>query len=186
MCRSRLNRTPGGRAVPRFGGAGEDTLNGDNGSDTLYGGSGNDTISGGNSPDTIYGGSGNDVISGDSGNADLYGGYGSDTITGGAATDTIHFLDLLDTNDVINGFVSGADKLDLSAIDADTSDGDNDAFGWGGQQAGATVLANKVTWYTDGTNVYLLADANGNVANAEFAVTLNGITSIQQTDFNTL
>jgi len=176
----------GNSNVARYGGAGDDTLNGENGTDTLYGGSGNDTISGGNSPDTLYGGSGNDVISGDSGNADVYGGYGADTITGGAATDTIHFLDLLDTNDVINGFVSGADKLDLSAIDADTSDGDNDAFGWGGQQAGATVVANSVTWYTDGTNVYLLADTNGNLANAEFAVTLNGITSIQQTDFNTL
>jgi hypothetical protein len=48
------------------------------------------------------------------------------------------------------------------------------------------VVANSVTWYTDGTNVYLLADTNGNLANAEFKVTLSGITNIAQTDFDTL
>jgi hypothetical protein len=107
-------------------------------------------------------------------------------IDGAGAADTIRYPDLLDTNDVIDGFVSGSDKIDLSAIDANSGTGINDTFGWGGQQPGATVVANSVTWYTDGTNVYLLADTNGNLANAEFKVTLSGITNIAQTDFDTL
>ena len=169
-----------------YGGAGNDVLNGNSGDDTLYGGSGNDSINGNNDDDVLYGGSGNDSINGAGGDDTVIGGYGADTVDGGAGNDTIRYLDLLDTNDAINGFVSGTDKLDLSAIDADSSTVANDAFGWGGQQTGAIVVANSVTWSTDGTNVYLYADTNGNLTNAEFAITLNGITSIQQTDFNTL
>jgi hypothetical protein len=92
------------------------------------------------------------------------------------------FLSLNDTNDTINSFVTGTDKLDFSAIDAVPGGGDN-AFAWGGQTSGAQVMANSITWYTDGTNVYVLADTDGNLGTAEFEVTLTGITTIAQTDF---
>jgi Ca2+-binding RTX toxin-like protein len=161
-------------------------LDGSNGTDAIFGSSGDDDIMGGNDADTIYGGAGNDTIAGGGGNDTIVGGYGSDTIDGGNGTDTIRYLDLKDTNDTINGFISGTDLIDLSAIDADENDPGNQDFAWGGQKAGPFVQANSVTWYTDGVNVVVLADTDGDIATAEFQITLAGITSIAQTDFNTL
>jgi Ca2+-binding RTX toxin-like protein len=66
------------------GGAGDDTINGSNGADTLIGGSGNDVIDGNQGPDKVQGGSGNDRAVWDPGD-------GSDTIEGGSGTDTLAF-----------------------------------------------------------------------------------------------
>jgi Ca2+-binding RTX toxin-like protein len=175
----------------RYGGTGDDILNGQNGTDVLYGGSGNDIISGGNGGDTLYGGSGTENIAGGSGADHIYGGYGADTIDPGGAggdgdTDTIHYLSLLDTNDTISNFVSGQDKIDLSAIDASSGSPFDQAFAWGGQKTGAIVEAHSVTWYQNGANVVVIADTDSDLSNAEFMITLTGITSIAQSDFNTL
>ncbi|CAN5472179.1 hypothetical protein BH11PSE11_BH11PSE11_04940 [soil metagenome] len=68
---------------------GNDTLDGGNGSDTLFSGSGNDILDGGFGNDTLYGGEGNDIY--------LFGrGYGQDAINDGAASgvvkvDTVKF-----------------------------------------------------------------------------------------------
>jgi Ca2+-binding RTX toxin-like protein len=183
-----------------YGHGGNDTILGGNQGDTVYGQVGNDSLSGGADPDFIYGGSGTDLINGD-GQADvIYGGSGRDTINGGGgpdtitggfgddvidlgdsdgASDTIAYIDVLDTNDSITGFVSGIDKIDLSAIDSGDGDG---AFNWGGQEAGPVVEANSVTWYTTGGNVVVLADTDGNLNTAEFSITLVGITSIVDSD----
>jgi Ca2+-binding RTX toxin-like protein len=179
----------GGAADTIYGGAGNDKINGNNGNDLIYGGSGNDDINGNNHDDTIYGGSGNDTITGGNGTDVIIGGYGADTITA-TNNDTIRYLDLKDTNDIISGFVSGNSmKLDLSAIDANSNvDGDQD-FTWGGEvSAYPVVQPNSVTWYYDSVNnnVELLADTDGDIATAEFHITLIGITSIAETDFNTL
>jgi hypothetical protein len=91
------------------------------------------------------------------------------------------------SNDTVSNFVLGQDKIDLSAIDADASTGGNDAFAWGGQVLNYPVVqAHAVTWYTNGTNVELLADTDGVLTTAEFHITLTGVTSLAQTDFNTL
>lgn len=169
-----------------YGGAGNDTIHGNNGDDTIYGGSGNDVITGDNSTDTIYGGSGNDTITGGNANDQVYGGYGADTINADSGSDTIHYLSVLDTNDTINGFTSGFDKIDLSAIDADTATVANDAFLFGGQVSGAVVQAHSVTWSTDGTNTQIYADTDGDLTTAEFHITLSGVTTLSQSDFNTL
>ena len=64
---------------------GNDLLNGNGGSDTIYGGSGNDAISGGDGNDLLYGGPGDDQLFGGIGNNLLVGGPGDDTFTAKAA-----------------------------------------------------------------------------------------------------
>ncbi|MFT6675994.1 MAG: Ca2+-binding RTX toxin-like protein [Sulfitobacter sp.] len=73
-----------GAAAPA---AGDDYLEGGEGSDTILGDGGDDTISGGAGDDGIGGGTGDDVIYGDSGNDYLFGQDGNDTITGGTGND---------------------------------------------------------------------------------------------------
>ena len=89
--------------------------------------------------------------------------------SGDGAADTIYYIDLKDTGDTINNFVSGEDKINLSAIDS----GDVDhAFNWGGQQTGQYVQAHSVTWFQSGSDVVVLADTDGNLTTAEFSMTL--------------
>ena len=77
------------------GGAGSDTLQGNEannilrgqgGSNTLFGDGGNDSLEGGSGSNTLDGGSGNDTLVGGSGNESLIGGSGNDVLTGGAGT----------------------------------------------------------------------------------------------------
>ncbi len=68
----------------------KNSLNGEDGDDTIYGGNNNDTISGGNGFDIIYGFGGNDRLYGVAGNNSLYGGDGNDYITAGSGNDRIY------------------------------------------------------------------------------------------------
>ena len=181
-----INGTNSNTADTLYGGAGNDTINGLNGADILYGGTGNDILDGGSQNDTLYGGSGNDTLRGGSGNDILIGGYGADAITGGTGNDTISYLSLLDTGDTITDFVTGSDKIDLSAIDANGTLAGNQAFAWGGPQTGQFVVANSVTWYTTRGDVIVMADTDGDLATAEFSITLTGVNHLLANDFNTL
>ncbi len=112
-----------------FGGShGEDILNGGNGNDTLDGGSYNDILNGDAGDDILMGGvSGEDILNGGAGNDILIGGDNADRLTGGTGNDIFRYLAKGDTGltsgtrDVITDFVQGQDKIDLSAIDANTS-----------------------------------------------------------------
>jgi VCBS repeat-containing protein len=105
-----------------YGGAGDDTLNGTGVNDTIYGGSGNDTIKGNNGDDVIYGGSGQDKIDGSNGNDIIIGGFGADKLSGGNGDDVFVYLSVADSRagrfDTISDFVSGTDKIDLTALGA--------------------------------------------------------------------
>ena len=116
------------------GGGGDDTINGGAGVDQLdfsevstgfsftlgadgSGGAtfnGNDTYS---NMEGVIGGSGDDSLTGNTGNNILQGGAGNDTLTGGDGKDIFDYNDaLLDagtTGDVIIGFQTGLDQLDL-------------------------------------------------------------------------
>jgi Ca2+-binding RTX toxin-like protein len=91
-----LNGGPG--ADHLYGGAREDSLNGDDwfgdgGADVVYGGGGSDWVLGGPGGDDVYGEGGNDFLYGDTyamdvGGADrLFGGDGDDTLDGGPGSD---------------------------------------------------------------------------------------------------
>ncbi|MCZ8233760.1 MAG: matrixin family metalloprotease [Inhella sp.] len=61
------------------GGAGDDTLRGNDGANLLVGGLGADLLRGGQGADTLQGGEGNDTLGGQAGADQLIGGLGSDT-----------------------------------------------------------------------------------------------------------
>ncbi len=89
------------------GGAGSDTLVGSKiADDNLLGNSGADTLNGKNGDDVLSGGSGQDTLIGGKGDDDLRGGGGAD----------IFVFKKNQGNDVIQDFVNGQDKLDLSGF----------------------------------------------------------------------
>jgi Ca2+-binding RTX toxin-like protein len=93
--------------------------------ENLTGSNNGDTLIGNASNNTLNGGSGNDVLNGGAGNDIIIGGSGVDSLTGGTGNDLFKFIVYSDmglgvTRDVIIGFVVGQDKIDLSAIDANT------------------------------------------------------------------
>ena len=96
-------------------------------------GNGNDTILGHSGNNRLFGGDGNDVIDGKGGADVLIGGKGTDILTGGGNADTFVFQSLTDSNgqfgtDRITDFTRGSDKIDLSAIDANTTLAGDQAF----------------------------------------------------------
>jgi serralysin len=131
---------------------GDDYLVGQSMSITMYGGNGNDLLGGSVSDDFIYGENGNDK---------LLGYLGSDQLWGGAGADTFYFTEVGAT-DTIRDFQSGVDKIDLSAIDANSSLSGDQAFtfigiaSFGGHAGEARV-------YNSGTSAgFVLAlDTNG-------------------------
>lgn len=103
-----------------------DTINGTSEQDVLDGGWGNDVLNGLGGNDRLIGGLGDDTLNGGDGDDVLIGGSGRDTLTGGAGKDIFRFESTLDSpnslmRDVITDFRSGEDKIDVSAIDANTS-----------------------------------------------------------------
>ncbi len=114
------------------GGSGHDVVKGGNGRDTLDGDNGADHLIGGRAGDTLLGGGGADRIKGNKGEDKITGGFGADLITGGKGADTFVFTDAGDSRrgaakrDIITDFQEGIDKLDLSAIDADSATTLND------------------------------------------------------------
>jgi serralysin len=73
-----------------YGFGGQDTLRGGAGDDLLDGGPGHDLVYGGSGDDVIYGDIGGDTLYGDGGHDRLYGGQGDDELRGGAGSDTLY------------------------------------------------------------------------------------------------
>ena len=71
------------------GGLGDDTLNGGDGNDTLLGQVGNDSLDGGAGADIGLGGFGDDMVLGGAGRDLLIGGYGADSVGGGDDDDVV-------------------------------------------------------------------------------------------------
>lgn len=163
-----------------YGQAGDDQVSGDENIDQIFGGSGDDIIDGGFGGDILYGGSGDDIITGAGAEDVLIGGYGQDTLTGGNLNDIFRYLDMKDTGDTITDFTRGKDLIEFSAIDANSADGGDQAFIFGGTTATAHGL-----WYaTDGGgNASLYLDTDGDTGTAELAITLNGVANLAAGDF---
>lgn len=116
--------------------------------------------------DTFNGGSGDDVITG---------GRGGDTLTGGPGVDTFHFNGPVDSTvaapDLITDFTH-TDRIDLSAIDADTTTGGDQAF-----HMGATAgHAGDIQFHYDAGHNQTVVDLythHNTVIGAEFLLTGN-------------
>jgi Ca2+-binding RTX toxin-like protein len=156
------------------GGAGNDVIYGGEGNDLLSGGAGNDWLYAGTGRDFLYGGDGNDRLFG-TGDDQLYGGLGSDILvdgglmTGGGGTDTFQFTRVAPNSSrppstLITDFQQG-EKIDLSAIDANTEVAGNQAFRWlgSGDFTGRAGEARYELFSPDGTRpaVSLMVDVDG-------------------------
>ncbi|WP_305787837.1 calcium-binding protein [Symbioplanes lichenis] len=110
-----------------FGGTGDDTLVGEDASDSLYGGPGNDRI---------WGSWGNDILHGEAGNDMLDGGFGNDTLWAGPGNDQLNGKwnnDILyggTGNDTIDGGENGDRSYGQDGNDKLTDVND---FGWGNE-----------------------------------------------------
>lgn len=111
-------------------GAGEDSITGGLGHDTIDGGDDDDTINSGAGNDTIYGGQGDDSLNGGLGTDTLYGGDGDDTMSGGIGADTLY-----------GG--AGDDQLNINQADTAYGGGGDDYFEIG--QSTADGAVNTIT-----------------------------------------
>jgi Ca2+-binding RTX toxin-like protein len=116
-----------------YGGDGNDMIAGEYGADELHGQDGNDTLSAGFGHDRLWGGTGNDKLYAGESNDEVSGGDGVDVIWGGKGADklydwedssaTDYFIFAMGdsgttaaTRDVVEGFDSGVDKIDMRSI----------------------------------------------------------------------
>ncbi|MGM5024520.1 peroxidase family protein [Tardiphaga sp. 862_B3_N4_1] len=96
-----------------YGGvAGNDTLSGNIGNDTIFGQTGNDTLNGNGGNDTLLGQDGTDTLNGGIGDDTLTGGDGNDIVNGGAGNDTIRYTFGDDTDTVDGG--ADIDALEIT------------------------------------------------------------------------
>jgi Ca2+-binding RTX toxin-like protein len=166
-----------------------DTLNGAGGSDTLNGLGGNDFLVGGNGHDILVGGPGDDILNGSSGNDRLIGGPGADTLTGGFGRDVFVYASLeeagtLAARDLITDFQRLSDRIDLSAIDANSGVAGDQAFQFLAQQGAAFTGAGQVRFVHDAAanKTYVEANVDANLG-ADFSIELNGIVQLTQANF---
>jgi serralysin len=99
------------------------------------------------------------VLYGENGNDKLLGHRGADELWGGAGSDTFYFTSV-DGTDRIGDFESGADKIDLTAIDANSSASGEQAFSFIGS-ASFTGKAGELRVYQDASQFFVAGDVNG-------------------------
>src|SRR6056297_233501 len=167
-----VENATGGRFSDQFrGDNGANVLDGDNGWDRLYGRQGDDTL---------IGGLGGDM---------LYGNAGADTMTGGTTGQRDRFIYFRDTDsgvgegnrDVITDFQSGVDRIEISRIDADTTQRLKQDFNFIADAAFSNS-AGELRYEQTGTATILQADFDGDGA-ADFEIELTGTINLQPGDF---
>ncbi len=169
-----------------WGDAGDDLIDGGFWSDELGGGTGDDTILGDRGHDRIFGQDGDDVLDGGAHDDTIMGQEGRDIYIGGTGRD--HLLAWEDrqvadtfvfrpgdsgttsgTRDVIEGFKSGTDTIDLTAF------GDLD---W--QSGGRFSGRGNAEVRFDGDYILIDADGNGRV---DEAIELKWVNNVAEGDF---
>ncbi len=166
-----------GASVGNGGGAINNVIFGVTGADTIYGGEGNDLIDGGTENDFLVGGTGNDT---------LLGGVGIDYLDGGAGNDVYVYTATTHSTaaarDNIGSWNTG-DRIDLSAIDANTLIGSDQAFTIGALANGQAGRLQLTPGSFSSVNYVLVqGDVNGDGV-ADFAILVLNTTSLAGSDF---
>jgi len=179
---------------------GDDSITGSAAADRLAGFAGNDSLSGGAGHDWLEGWLGNDVLRGGDGNDQLFGGTGNDTLQGDRGADRLRGdagTDVFDFNatsesgigasarDRILDFTRGEDLIDLSTLDAKTSQSGNQTFTFNVNTAKANAVWFKLV-DLDGnsatTDLVVYGDVNGD-KKADFEIGLLGVGTLTAADF---
>ena len=151
----------------------------------LYGQSGVDTLEGLGGNDEIRGNVGDDVLDGGADDDLVVGGSGADTLTGGSGLDTFRIGYFESgtgaTADRITDFASGSDIVDLSAWDANTGVGGDQAFSFIGGAA-FSGSAGELRTFFDGVDTWVQGDINGD-ATADFDIRFDGSVTLAASDF---
>jgi Ca2+-binding RTX toxin-like protein len=128
-----------------------------------------------------------DTFKGNEYNNFFQGGLGRDSLTGNGGRD-LYDLDATaesgitsTTRDLIKDFAVGADKLDLTGIDADTTAAGNQAFRWVGSAA-FTGTPGELGYFTSGDDT-IVRGSNDTDRTAEFQIELTGLKALTAVDF---
>lgn len=189
------------------GGGGNDRIEGGDGNDTLIGGDGNDTASYANATggvlvnlalgtasdgaggkdvltgfENILGGQFDDSLRGDGVANVIEGGIGRDVLRGGTGNDTFVYRSVDDSTVAIDGRdliadLTAGDRIDLSAIDANSSLASDQAFTFIG-----TASFSNVAGQLRATTTSIEGDVNGD-GFADFAITISVATAPVAADF---
>lgn len=131
-------------------------------------------------------GAGNDTLTGGAGNDLFYGRLGQDVMTGGGGNDNFYFRAIGESTagamDHIMDFNTG-DHIDLSAIDASTTNAGNDAFAFIGEAA-FNHVAGELRVVGAGSDWIVEGDVDGDgIADISIAVTTTGGYNFATNDF---
>lgn len=152
------------------GNTGDNKLTGNTGANTLSGLAGNDVLDGGGGVDRLVGGIGDDT---------LIGAAGQDSLTGGAGADRFVFSAAGDSRpaffDVIADFVRGADRIDLSVLDANATMAGQQDFRFIGAAAFGADATGQLRYVFDGSTLMLYGSTDADAA-PEFKVQVVGAT----------
>ncbi|MCE6967094.1 M10 family metallopeptidase C-terminal domain-containing protein [Cereibacter sphaeroides] len=180
---SGADRLLGNAAANRLvGGKGADVLQGRAGGDRLLGGEGDDRLWGEGGKDHLVGGNGADTLVGGQAGDTLIGGAGRDRLIGQDGADVFVFASIADAgrgagSDVIVDFVRGADRINLSAMDANAAQPGNQDFTFVGARAFSGVAGELRC--AEGA---VLGDVNGD-GRADFRILVSGISTLGGGDF---
>lgn len=167
--------------MPIWGGQSGEPVSGDSDNDVIHGAGGNDRVSGQAGDDQLWGDAGDDSLDGGQGSDMLYGNEGRDLLSGGAGWDRFVFLTSSDSvpgnKDVLIDFVGGVDKIDLSAIDANSGQDGDQSFTFIGKFP-FTGTAGQLRLTPDND---LAGDVNGD-RKADFAIRLMNVRRVSTGD----
>lgn len=163
------------------------TMNGGGGDDTFYGVNGsvfNQNIHGGSGNDVFYGGSAGSVFYGGADNDRMYSGTGKDVFHMGDGNDVFYYGvegGVIGGQDIIHGFVSGQDKLVMSAsmlLRRDVNDRDDDG------DMNETFVQTEAEWFEEFNGNAYFRTAAGNPDMSNY-VRIEGVpkTSLSVDDF---
>jgi Ca2+-binding RTX toxin-like protein len=153
------------------------TVTGNELDNRMEGSYGKDTINGAAGADLLASGAGDDVLNGDAGNDVIEGDLGADTINGGAGNDLILYrlddpndLDKLG-GDLITGFETGKDKIDLYDLFTDFDIHEADVIGEG-----------YLRLQVNGNDTVLQFDKDGGGDGFVTLATVQNVTNLSLTD----
>ncbi|KNG92230.1 calcium-binding protein [Pseudaestuariivita atlantica] len=158
--------------------------------DNLRGDGASNMLEGGGVSDRLYGRAGDDILDGGTGADAMYGNLGADTMTGGddaGRRDRYIYFQANETGvgsgnrDVITDFVSGEDRIELSRIDADITQGFKQRFDFVGDAA-FTGTAGELRYEQTGGITLVQADRDGDGI-ADMEIELTGTIDLVAGDF---